>query len=385
VSGGLLIAAARPAPGEPPRSILIRDGRVVAVGPPREVGSARGLERLDAEGAVVAPGFLDLQVNGAVGHDITADPASIWAIGDALTRWGVTAWLPTIVSAPSAIYAEALAVFEAGPPAGYRGARPLGFHFEGPFLAPERHGAHDPSHVRPIDRALVSSWTRDRGVAMATLAPEIPGATELVRWLRGCGMVVSAGHSNATAAQASAGFDAGIRSVTHLWNAMSGLDHRAPGLVGAALGDPRVALGVIPDGLHVAPDVVRLTQRIAGRRRFVAVTDAIAALGRPDGTYPLGGMDVSVSDGVARLPDGRLAGSVLSLDGALRNLVAWSGGHFADALAAVTSAPAALIRATGRGRLGPNDRADLVVLDDDLVPLLTLIGGEVVFDRSTAA
>ncbi len=381
----LLISGARSVSGGAAGSILIRDGRVVAAGPPREVGAARGTPRLEVDGQLVVPGFVDLQVNGAIGLDVTADPSTIWSIGEALPRWRVTAFLPTLVSAPPSAYEAALAVAAAGPPRGYAGAAVLGFHFEGPFLAASRHGAHDPANLRPPDPALAARWRRRAGVAMVTLAPELPGAHDLVRRLTGDGVVVSAGHSTATAAEARAGFEAGIRSVTHCWNAMSRFDHRDPGLVGAALADLRVAVGVIPDGHHVSPEVVRLTWRLTGRRRFVAVTDAIAALGQGDGDSRLGGLEVAVADGAARLRDGRLAGSVLSMDAALRNLVAWSGARPPEALAALTSAPAALLRANGRGRLGPNARADLVVLDAALVPALTIIGGEVAWDRNRAS
>ena len=381
MTGALLISGARPASGGSPGSILIRDGRIVAAGSARDVGAARGVARLDVDGQLVVPGFVDLQVNGAIGLDVTADPSAAWSIGAALPRWGVTAFLPTLVSAPAAAYDAALEVAAAGPPRGYRGAALLGFHFEGPFLAPSRHGAHDLANLRPPDPRLAAGWRRRSGVAIVTLAPELPGALELVRRLTADGVVVSAGHTDATAAEARAGFEAGVRSVTHCWNAMSGLDHREPGLVGAALADPRVSIGVIPDGHHVSPDVTRLTWRLAGRRRFIAVTDAIAALGELDGEYGLGSVRVSVADGAARLHDGRLAGSVLSMDAAFRNLVEWSGGRLPEALAAVTSAPAALVRANGRGRVGPNARADLVVLDEALVPRLTIVGGEVVWER----
>src|SRR5262245_47622049 len=196
-------------------------------------------------------GLIDLQVNGAAGHDLTSSPESLWAVGEALAGYGVAAWLPTLVSPGWPIVERARAAFAAGPPAGYRGATVLGWHVEGPFLSPRRHGAHDPAALRAPDVGAVRDWSPACGIRLVTLAPELPGALPVVDALVAAGVVVSAGHSAATHDEARAGFDAGIRAVTHLFNAMSPLDHRDPGLPGAALADPRVTICLIPDGLHV--------------------------------------------------------------------------------------------------------------------------------------
>ncbi|HZA76511.1 MAG TPA: N-acetylglucosamine-6-phosphate deacetylase [Acidimicrobiales bacterium] len=346
--------------------------------------------RLDASGLLVVPGFLDLQCNGAVGVDITAEPERLWDVAAALPRWGVTAWLPTVVTAPAATRVRALAALRsgrAGDPAGPAGARPvavpLGLHLEGPFLAPERRGAHPAEHLRAPDAAMVADerWTRDAGVALVTLAPELPGALDLVRTLVAAGVVVSAGHSSASAEQATVAIDAGVTAVTHLFNAMGPLHHRDPGLAGVALTDERVRVGAIADGVHLHPTAVALAARALGER-LCLVTDAVAALGMPEGRVRLGVLEAfATADGV-RLADGTLAGtSDLSLDRAVRNLVGFAGVPLAAAVAAVTASPAALVGLEDRGVIAPGAVGDLVLLDAGGEVVATVIGGRVAYDR----
>jgi N-acetylglucosamine-6-phosphate deacetylase len=299
------------------------------------------------------PGYLDLQVNGAGGHDLTSRPESVWEVGEVLARYGVRAFLPTLVSPSWQIVERAQAAVAAGPPAGYAGARVLGWHVEGPFLAPSRAGAHDPASLKAPDLGAVGDWSPASGIRMATLAPELPGALAVAQSLVGHGVVVSAGHSAATFDEARAGFDAGIRAVTHLFNAMAPLDHREPGLAGAALADPRVTIGLIPDGLHVHPALIRIVASAVDAARLAIVTDAIAALGMAPGRHRLANRDVTVDDQpavggarhgrTARLADGRLAGSVLSMDDAVRNLAAFTGWTEAEAAICATQTPAALL------------------------------------------
>jgi N-acetylglucosamine-6-phosphate deacetylase len=291
----------------------------------------------------------------------------------------VTAWLPTIVSAAAdGAIDEALRVLAAGPPVGWVGAIPLGLHLEGPFLAPARRGAHPVSRLRAASGALAAGWSRDGGVAVVTLAPELPGAVELIGELVGRGVVVSLGHSEADEAAASAAVDAGARWVTHLFNAMEPLGHRDPGLVGVALTDDRLHVGLIADGVHVAPRVVGLAQRSLGRR-LTLVTDAVGALGMPDGPHRLGGGVVEVSGDAVRLADGTLAGSNLSMDRAVRNLVAMAGCSLDSALHAASGAPAELLGDGSRGRVVAGGRADLVVLGADDQVAATIVGGHVAY------
>jgi N-acetylglucosamine-6-phosphate deacetylase len=332
------------------------------------------------------PGFVELQINGAAGHDLTADPTSIWAVGGAIVRHGVTAFLPTIVTSPRDVVEAGRRTLLAGPPPGYGGAAALGLHVEGPFIAADRIGAHDPAHRRDPDPAFVEGWSPATGVRLVTLAPELPGALELIAVLVARGIVVSIGHTAATAAEARAGFDAGARFVTHLFNAMPGLDHREPGPVGAALADSRVTVGLIPDGLHVDPLVVDVAWRRAGPGRLAVVTDAIAALGMSPGSYPLGTMDVVVDATSARLADGRLAGSVISLDAAIRNLRAYTGASVADAVGAGTSTPARLLGLAGeRGVLREGAAGDVVLLTPELEVVATVIRGRVVHRAEAVA
>ena len=294
------------------------------------------------EGAPLA-GLIDLQVNGAGGFDLTTDPESLWEVGAALRRYGVAAFLPTLVSASFATIDRARAAWAAGAPPGYEGATPLGWHVEGPFIAPTRAGVHDPARLQAPDLGAVADWSPESGIRFVTLAPELPGALELVASLVASGVVVSAGHSAATFDEARIGFDAGIRSVTHVFNAMPPLDHRRPGLVGAALADERVTIGLIPDGLHVHPTMCALVYRAVGRDRLAIVTDAIAGLGMPPGRYQLAGRDTVVDGESARLPDGGLAGSVLAMDRAVSNLAAFARIPEAEALLAATVVPARLL------------------------------------------
>ena len=326
-------------------AVLVDGARIAAVG---AVAAPPGAEVLDAAGLLLAPGFLDLQVNGAFGHDFTAAPATIWDVGAGLPRYGVTTFLPTIITSPAATVAAAQAVLAAGPPPGYRGAVPQGLHLEGPFLNPAKRGAHNPAHLRLPDLAAVAEWSPQHGVSLVTLAPELPGALDLVRVLHARGVVVSAGHSMADDAAARAGFDAGIAYGTHLFNAMPPLDHRAPGLAGALLTAPQVTTGLIVDGVHLHPGVVALAWQAKGPRAFNLVSDAMAALGMPPGRYRLGDWDVEVDGTAARLADGRLAGSLLSMDTAVRNLIAYTGCSLEAALATATTTPAALLGLPGR-------------------------------------
>jgi N-acetylglucosamine-6-phosphate deacetylase len=288
-------------------------------------------------------GLIELQVNGAGGFDLTSDPESVWQVGTVLRRFGVEAFLPTLVSPSMPIVDRARAAWAAGAPEGYAGATPLGWHVEGPFIAPTRAGAHDPASLQAPGTRLVADWAPGSGICVVTLAPELPGALEVVDSLVSRGVVVSAGHSAATYEQAVAGFDAGIRMVTHLFNAMAPLDHREPGLAGAAIADERVTIGLIPDGLHVHPAMVAIVRRAAGADRLAVVSDAIAALGMPPGTYRLAGRDVTCDGMSARLPGGGLAGSVIGLDAAVRNLAAFCAVSLADAALAATLVPARLL------------------------------------------
>ncbi len=349
--------------------VRVDDGFVAEVGLPAASG-----------GRIAAPGLVDLQVNGFAGIDLmTADADGIRAISRALPAYGVTAWLPTLITASlpdteAALDALAAALDRAGQEPVGTAATMLGVHLEGPYLSARRLGTHPPEHRRDPDAAELDAWRRRAPVVAVTLAPELPGAVDLVARLSAVGVLVSLGHSDATAAQAHAAFDAGARSVTHLFNAMSPLLHREPGLPGAALARPDVVVQLLLDGHHLAPDVVRLTWA-AARGRVVLVTDATAAAGCPDGTFALGDVQLEVNDGVVRNQDGALAGSALTLSAAVTNAVEL-GIDPVDALAAVTTAPAALLGRADIGVLRPGGRADIAVFGDDMVLQETFVAGQ---------
>jgi N-acetylglucosamine-6-phosphate deacetylase len=355
-----------------PTTVALEGDRIVAISDEAEEAAA---PVIDLDGLWLSPGLIDVQVNGAAGHDTTDDPSSIWAVGEAIAATGVTAFLPTIVTAPEGRIDEALQILAAGPPAGYRGATVLGLHLEGPFLSPKRHGAHDPQYLRQPNAPSGTGWSRTAGIAIVTIAPELPGAVDLIRELTARGVVVSIGHSNASLDEARAGIDAGASYSTHLFNAMPPLNHRAPGIAGAVLADERVTVGMIPDTIHVDPVVLDLVYRIAGPDRFSIVTDAMGALGMPYGTFRLGGREVTVDETGCRLPDGLLAGSNLRLDAGVQNLAAATGRGVEAAVAAATTVPARLLGLADRGRITPGARADLTIVTPDFGAAGTIVGG----------
>jgi N-acetylglucosamine-6-phosphate deacetylase len=344
------------------------------------VGRRDGTVDVDAGGGWIVPGFIDLQINGAHGIDVTTQPERIDELGATLVRYGVTAFVPTVITCSQPVRRVALAAWAARDPAGTPAAAvPLGLHIEGPMLSPARKGAHPAKLLAPPSADLIDGWSPETGVVLATVAPELPGAIAVIAELAARGVVVSIGHTDGSSADFAAGRAAGARYVTHLFNAMRPFSHRDPGPIGAALADDDVVVGLICDGLHVDPIAVRFAFRALGAARLNLVTDAISALGDGAGVGAgrLGSVAVTIDADGVRNADGVLAGSTLSLDRAVRNLVAFTGCAVADAVATVTSTPADLLGLSERGRLVPGKRADITVLDGDLFVIATVVGGEV--------
>jgi N-acetylglucosamine-6-phosphate deacetylase len=375
VTGDLRVVGGVAATGHPVE-VTIVGGRVVPDPPPGDMPS------YDATGSYVLPGLIDLQVNGAAGHDLTSEPDRLWDVAAALARFGVTAFAPTVISSAPEARLRALAAFQAGPPPDWAGAVPLGLHYEGPMIAAGRKGAHPERWLVPPSPAVIDGWSRDDGVLMATLAPELPGALDVIRDLAARGVLVSVGHTEATAAQVGAALDAGARLVTHLGNAMPPLRAREPGPIGVALGGSRLVAGVIADGHHLDPLTLSLAWRALWPDRFLAVSDTTAALGMPDGPARLGDQDVIVSAGTVRLPVGTLAGSAASLPQCLRTLVATTGCALGEAVTSATATPAALLGDPARGSLRPGARGDVTILDQALDVVATIVGGHVVYERN---
>ncbi|WP_141014327.1 N-acetylglucosamine-6-phosphate deacetylase [Nocardioides sambongensis] len=341
--------------------------------PARPVGDV-----LDASGLRVLPGWLDLQVNGVAGIDLTNEPDRLWEAGTALAGFGVTGFLPTVITSAPEARARALEVFAAGPPAGWRGAVPLGLHFEGPMIAPTRKGAHPEHWLRAPAPELVQGWSRTDGVAMVTIAPELPGAGEVIDLLVARGVLVSVGHTAAATTQVLDALDRGARVVTHLGNAMPPIQAREPGPAGVALADPRLTVGLIADGHHLHRASLTGYAHAMGPQRTLAVTDCTAALGLPDGETRLGDQHVLVEAGAVRLVDGTLAGSAAPLTQCLRELAAATDWPTTDVVATCTSVPADLLGDPGRGRISPGARGDLTLVDDDFEVVATVVGGHVV-------
>jgi N-acetylglucosamine-6-phosphate deacetylase len=339
--------------------VELADGRVAAVG----LNSAKGK-------GIAAPGFVDLQVNGFAGVDFfAADAEGYRRAGAALLECGVTAYQPTFITSPEERLSAALAEV----PTNGSAPRILGSHLEGPFIAPERLGTHPAESRRDPDRALLERLLAAGPVSHVTLAPELPGAYELIELLRARGVTVSCGHSNATAAEAREAFARGVKTVTHIFNAMRPFAAREPGLAGAALVANDVAVQIILDGVHLADDTARLVWQAAGGR-VALVSDAIAAAGAGDGNYTLAGIDFEVENGIARSAETVLAGSTVPLIEAVRNLVSL-GAPLADALCAATAVPARIAGHPELGTLAPGAEADVVVLDDSLEIVRVLVRG----------
>jgi N-acetylglucosamine-6-phosphate deacetylase len=344
--------------------VEVADGRIAAIGVNGRPGKG-----------IAAPGFVDLQVNGFGGVDFfSADRAAYERAGEALLRTGVTAYQPTFITSPET---ELEAALQELPRGGNGAPHVLGAHLEGPFIAPQRLGSHPVASRRDPDGELLRRLLEAGRVTHVTLAPELPGALELVDVLRSRGVTVACGHSDATAEEARTAFRRGARTVTHLFNAMRPFAAREPGLAGAALADPSVPVQVILDGVHLADDTAKLVWNVASGR-VALVTDAVAAAGMGDGCYRLGGVEVNVVDGIARR-DGVLAGSTVTMIESVRNLVRL-GASLEAALAAASEVPARIVGRGDVGRLGPGARADVVVVDDNVEIVRVVVAGTDVLD-----
>ncbi len=349
-----------------------------------------GDDDVDCVGLVIAPGFIDVQCNGAGGVDITSEPDRILDVAAELPRFGVTSFLPTVVTAPASTRAAAIAAMTAIAEKsehevdGQRAATPLGLHLEGPMISRNHLGAHVP-HFAADPTALleeIESWVASDAVALVTLAPELDNALAVIERLVAAGVVVSAGHTSMSPSDFAAARSAGMSSVTHLYNAMAPFDHRSPGPIGAVLADGSVTVGVICDGIHVDPVAVAMAWRSLGPHRMCLVSDASPALGAPFGRFNIGGFEVTHDESGVRTVDGVLAGSALELDRAVRNLLSFTGCSLADALTTVTSTAADLLGLPDRGRIRTGARADLTIVDPAGDLERTVIAGETAWRRS---
>jgi N-acetylglucosamine-6-phosphate deacetylase len=364
--------------------LVIEDGLITEISSRDSHASLANATVVDFGDAGLVPGFLDIHIHGGAGLDVMrASAAELPRLGRFLVSHGVTGYFATTVAAPldatcSALERLADAIEEktnvnGGPPE----ARPLGIHLEGPFLSHKRRGVHPPEYlVEPTIPIFEKLWQAARGhVRMMTIAPEIPGAMEVIAEAARRKICVSIGHSDAELPVARAAVKAGARHATHTFNAMRPLDHRNPGIIGEVLSDDTMTADIIVDGIHVSPEVVKLFLQAKGPERAVLITDAISATGMPDGRYQLGPIQVDVKDGKATAGDS-LAGSVLTMDRAVRNVTRFSNWTLAEAVRAATLNPAQAVGLSAKyGRLTAGAEANFVVLSSTGDVLKTIVGG----------
>lgn len=368
-------------------TIAIAGGRIAAVGAATGATGATPGDARDLRGLTVLPGFIDLHIHGAGGAD--AHAGEIAALAEFLPRCGVTGFLPTLAAdaeARTVAALRAIGATMAAQRAGAPGATVLGAHLEGPFLNPARAGALAPEHLHPAEperlaRLLDAAPGTTR---LMTVAPDAPGALDLIPAIVAAGVIVSLGHTAADYDLFRRAIDAGARHTTHLFNAMTGINHRAPGAAGAALTDERITVELIADGEHIHPAILALALRAKGAASVAIVSDAVGPAGLPDGEYSWFGRQVHSDGRTVRLPDGTLAGSLGTLDRALRTLLAsvprGAGLSLAEAARCLAATPARILGLAERGTIAPGQRADLVAIDDAGAIRLTIVGGRIAYE-----
>lgn len=344
--------------------VRLCEGRIAELG---ELTPRSGERTLAAEGLYVLPGFVDIHIHGFAGHDCMRGEADVRAMSDALIKTGVSAFMPTTMSAWPDDTHRALsgieAVMDRPQP---HGAAVLGAHMEAPFLAPDHKGAQRGECLQSPSVAAYEQMTRAlHAVRMMTLAPELEGAIELIRYLCAHSVVCCAAHSGAQAAQVHAAADAGLSQISHLFNAQTPLHHREPGVPGAGLADERLIVQVIADGIHLHPDILRIAALCKGAGGVALISDSMEAAGLADGEYDLGGQSVTVRGGAARLHSGVLAGSTLKLHQAVRNMIVLARIAPQTVIPMATSTPADAVGAKGYGRIEPGAAGVLALMDGD--------------------
>jgi N-acetylglucosamine-6-phosphate deacetylase len=363
--------------------VIVEGERVSALGP-GSPPQAPDAVYIDAAGRTIGPGFIDVHSHGADGHDaMDATPEALHAIAAHKSRHGVTAFLPTTMSDTPEAIAAALENIGACQGAVEGGAEILGAHVEGPFFNVQKRGAQPEAYIRPASAEEYEPWFDLCTIGVISLAPEVPENRRLITYARRRGAATSVGHSNATYEQVIEAIPLGLNHVTHTYNGMSGLHHRTPGVALAALTFPDLYAEIICDLHHVHPAMIGLLIRAKTPERVVLITDAIRATGFPDGEYMLGKQHITVKDGVPRTPEGSLGGSTATMDADVRNVVRVTGVSLADVWRMASLTPARSIGVEARkGSLEAGKDADIVLLDEGLNVILTLVKGKVVYNSS---
>jgi N-acetylglucosamine-6-phosphate deacetylase len=361
--------------------IAIEGGRVISVNSRQQSEVPAGAQRFDFPDMIVAPGFIDIHVHGNAGHDVMEpDSARLLAMHLAMAKSGVTSYLATTVTAPEDRLLRALEHLGKAARAlqnNGAGAQMLGIHLEGPFISHAKCGVHPPQYLQhPSVELFQRFWEASAGtIKMMTIAPELPSARETIQHAKGLKVHSSVGHSNATYKETAEAIAAGADHATHTFNAMRALDHREPGILGAALTDDRLTADIIADGVHVDPSVVKLFLAAKGEERAILITDGISATGMGDGRYKLGGLEVEVKGQRCEF-QGRLAGSVLTLDRAVRNVMSFAGWTLQQSVRLATLNPARLLGISAhKGTVAAGHDADLVVLTPEGKIVQTFISG----------
>jgi N-acetylglucosamine-6-phosphate deacetylase len=358
--------------------VIVEDGRILSVTSRKATEIPAGAHFIELGDSILAPGFIEIHIHGGAGHDIMETSRDGLARFERhLTNYGVTSYCPTTVTAPLDITLKSLSwLTEAKRFERDRSrAKPLGLHLEGPFLSHAKRGVHPPEHlVEPSPEMFEKFWRAAEGnVAMMTIAPELPGALETIKLAASRGVCVSLGHSNATLQETKLGVDAGGRHATHTFNAMRALDHREPGILGEVLYNTNVSADIIVDGVHVHPEMVDLFLRAKGRDKAVLITDALSATGMGDGQFRLGDFDIEVK-GDRCTHNGVLAGSVLTLDRAVRNVRKFANWSLQHSIQLATLNPARALGHQDIGTIAPGAKADFTVLNAEGEVQRTIVG-----------
>lgn len=369
------------------KAIIVEKGRIREIVNKEELCPATltGAEVIEGKDKFIAPGYIDMHVHGGGGSDVMdGDYKAINQIAIAHSHFGTTSFLPTTMTMSKDKIIRSLRSICEAVKKGTAGAEILGIHMEGPYINPEKKGAQREDEIKKISIKEFLEFNQASGnlIRLVTIAPEMPGAIDLIKYLYKQGIIASVGHSNATYVQTQAGIKAGLSHVTHTFNAMRGLHHREPGVAGAALASPELTVEVIADGVHIHPIVLKILTKIKEGEKIILITDAMRAAGLKEGTYDLGGQEVIVTKGQARLKDETLAGSVLTMDKAVKNMVNKIGIQLPNAIQMASYNPAKSIGVDGKkGSLEPGKDADIVILNKNLETELTMVAGKVVYRR----
>jgi N-acetylglucosamine-6-phosphate deacetylase len=368
------------------KMVIIEKGKIVTItDPDKKSFTVKNIEVIEAQDKFLVPGFIDTHVHGGGGADIMdGEYESIKQIALTHSRFGTTVFLPTTMTMSKEKIIKSLQSVNEAKTKGTGTAEILGVHLEGPYINPEKKGAQKEEDIKgfSIEEFLEFNQASGNLIRLVTIAPEIPGAIEFIHWLHRQGIIVSAGHTNATYQQMQEAIKAGLTHITHLFNAMRGLHHREPGVVGAALTEPGLTTEVIADGIHIHPIILKMIHQMKGAGKVILVTDAMKATGLPEGIYDLGGQKVMVKGEQAKLEDDTLAGSVLTMNKAVHNMVTKAGIPLPEAVQMASYNPAKLLGiADKKGTLEPGKDADIVILNKNFETELTMVSGQVVFRR----